>query len=326
MSDTQIGTLLAAVDLGGTKILSAVAAPDGNILATDQRSTEAEQGVEAVLERIVASLQETLRRANSSPSDIARLAIAAPGPIDQARGLITEAPNLPGWINVPLRSRLRRLLGVPIYLENDANAAAIGEHRYGAGRGSRHMLYLTVSTGIGGGIIIDGRLYRGTSGAAGELGHIVVDAGGPRCRCGSYGCLEVLASGTALAREGAAAVERGEAPLLERLAGGAPVTAELVADAARAGEETARRLITTAGRYLGLGLTSLVNIFNPQVLVLGGGAMKIGQPLLDPAVETMQATAFPQAVADVSVRLSALEDEAAVRGALALIQERQWPR
>jgi glucokinase len=208
-----------------------------------------------------------------------------------------------------------------VLVENDANAAAVGEHSFGAGRHARHVIYLTISTGIGGGIIIDGRLYRGASGAAGEFGHVVLVADGPRCSCGGSGHLEALASGTAIAREGAALVAQGRAPLLARIAAGQEMTAEHVAEAAEQGDLDAGAVIATAGRYLGLGLASFVNLLNPEVIVIGGGAAKIGAPLLGPAEAVMRASAFPQPVRDVTVRPSLLGDEAVVRGAIALAQQ-----
>lgn len=326
MSHPATGPFIAGVDLGGTKILSAIATPDGRILARDRRPTEAEEGPAPVFSRIVESLRQALTEAGGRAGDLIGIGVAVPGPVDQRRGVVTDPPNLPGWRDVPIGRWLRDALKVPTVLENDANAAALGEHRYGAGRGSRHMIYLTVSTGIGGGIIIDRKLYRGASGAAGELGHVIIDADGPQCSCGAHGCLEALASGTALARDGAALIARGEAPRLAEIIGQGPVTAEAVAEAARAGDPAAARLIAQAGHYLGLGLTSFVNIFNPQVIVIGGGVAKIGRPFLEPAEAVMRKLAFPQAVADVRLETAALGDDAGVQGAISLVLEKMLPR
>src|SRR5215213_351910 len=216
--------LFGAVDLGGTKIHTAVSDEAGRILAEDRRPTEVERGPDGVIARIIDSLEASL--AGTGGSRLAALGAAAPGPIDREHGTVREAPNLPGWRSVPLAARLGEALGCPAVLENDANAAALGEFTFGAGRGSQHMIYLTVSTGIGGGLILDGCLYRGATGSAGELGHIVLDDDGPLCGCGARGCLEALASGTAIAARGAEAVRQGTAPGIARAAAGAEVTAE----------------------------------------------------------------------------------------------------
>ena len=320
MATLTSAILLGGIDLGGTKILAAAASADGEILSSDLRPTDPEQGPDAVLNRMIESLREALRQARAEPQALRAIGVAAPGPLDQARGIVCEPPNLPGWHDVPVSDRLWAAFHVPVYLENDANAAALAEHMYGAGRGSRHMVYLTLSTGIGAGLIIDGRLYRGASGVAGELGHLVIEANGPPCGCGSRGCLEALASGTAIGREGAKLVAQGRAPVLAELAQGGEVTAQLVAEAALAGDAGAAGVIAAAARYLGLGLTSIVNAFNPEVIVVGGGVAKIGESLLAPAVQVMRATAFAQAVRVVTVRPAALGDEVAVRGALALVR------
>lgn len=313
--------VLGAVDLGGTKILTAVADREGNWLGQDYRLTEAERGPHAVLERILDSLRASLDRAGASHRDLRAIGVGAPGPIDFHRGVIVEMPNLPGWEEFPLAARVSEAMGCPAVLENDGNAAALGEHVFGAGRGVRNMIYLTVSTGIGGGLILDGRLYRGASGAAAELGHIVIDEAGPICGCGAHGCLEAMASGTAIAALGAAAVRRGDAPRIERFAAGAEVTAEHVARAAAEGEESAIEIIHTAGHYLGLGLSDNVNLFNPELIVIGGGVAKIGAPLLDPAIATMRARAFKRLAADVRIVPAALGDRAVAAGALALARE-----
>jgi glucokinase len=314
MRDSRFG----AVDLGGTKILTAVAREDGLWLGEDLRPSEVEVGPDGVIERIVASLQAACAQAGMELTDIAALGVAAPGPIDFEQGVIIEAPNMPGWVNVPLARRLSELLGRPAVLENDANAAALGEYVYGAGRGVRHMVYLTVSTGVGGGLVLDGRLYRGATGSAGELGHILVDEDGPVCGCGARGCLEAFASGTAIGARGRDAAEKGASPTIARLAGGEDVTAEHVAAAATEGDPVAQSIIATAAHYLGLGLADFVNVFNPDLIVIGGGAANIGPMLLDPAVDLMRARAFAGPAEHVRVVTAALGGRSVVAGALAL--------
>lgn len=309
------------MDLGGTKILTAVAALDGRWLAEDRRETEVERGPEGVIARILDSLDAALREAEADRTNLAALGVAAPGPIDFARGVILDAPNLPGWHELALAARLGDTLGCPAVLENDANAAALGEHVFGAGRGARHLIYLTVSTGVGGGLVLDGRLYRGATGSASELGHILIDEGGPLCGCGARGCLEALASGTAIAARGTEAVRLGHGDAIAHLAGGGEVSAAHVAAAAAAGDTVAAAIIAHAAHALGLGLADFVNVFNPDVIVIGGGVAKIGSPLLDPALATMRARAFKGPATHVRVLASELGDNAVAAGALVLARD-----
>jgi glucokinase len=309
---------LGAVDLGGTKIYSIVSDAACAPLADDYRPTEVERGSDAVIDRIVDSINASIAASPMGRAALAAIGIAAPGPIDAERGLILDAPNLRGWRNVPLAQRLRAAFDCPAVLENDANAAGLGEFLFGAGRGSRHMIYLTVSTGIGGGLILDGQLYRGAGGAAGELGHVVVDADGPLCGCGQRGCLEAFASGTAIAARATEAIAERRPTTIARFAGDDDVAAEHVALAAADGDPVAREIIGRAARALGLGLAGFVNIFNPDLIVIGGGTAQIGPPLIDPAIETMRANAFAGPVAHVRLVPAALGGRAAAIGALAL--------
>ena len=231
MSDQR---LAAGVDLGGTKIYSLVADSEGHVLGEDRRPTNAALGVDSVVERIVASVRAALEHADLEFADVEGLGISTPGPCDPARGLISEAPNL-GWIDVPLVELVRKKVGIRTLLENDAAAAAYGEMRFGAARGKQHVLYVTLGTGIGGGIIIDGRIYRGASGAAGEVGHLVLEPDGALCNCGARGCLEALASGTAIAREAQKAIAEGRSVTMAVIAGGRGVAGWVVLQADEGG-------------------------------------------------------------------------------------------
>lgn len=317
------GKYFAAVDLGGSKILSVIARPDGSRLGEDRRTTEAQEGPEAVLERIVASIDGALEEADVGRGELAALGVCSPGPCDIEAGVIGSAPNLPGWHDVPICRYLEDRLGVPAVLENDATAAALGEHVFGAGRGCRHMVYITVSTGIGGGLIINGKLYRGASGTAGEIGHITIDPDGPLCGCGNYGCLEAFASGVALAAQGEALIAHGASPLLARLAqqeGG--VTGGTVCRAAEQGDLEARRIVERAGYYLGIGLAAYVNVLNPEAIIIGGGLAKVGELLFGPARAEMEKRAFTEPVAAVRLERAALGDYVGVMGVVALLRER----
>ncbi len=312
--------LYGAIDLGGTKVRALIAGLDGNERGFDLRPSETERGLESVLARMRETLEGAVRQAGVAATELRAVGIASPGAIDVHRGVVSEAPQLAGWRDVPLVRIMSDRLGLPVYIENDASAAALGEHRFGAGRGSRHMLYITVSTGIGGGIIIDGELYEGASGSAGELGHIVIDVDGPPCGCGSRGCLESLASGTAIGRRGREMVAAGEAPVLARLAGEDEVTAEHVKQAGDAGETSALELFREAGRYFGIALGGFVNIFNPEVIVVGGGVGRASKEFMEEARMMMQAVAMRQPLKHARLAVGALGDRAGLLGMIARLR------
>ena len=309
------------VDLGGTKIHSLVTTAEGQVLGEDRRLTEASQGPDAVIKRLVGSLRQALAEAGLGTEEIAGVGISSPGPCDPERGIVTNAPNLKGWQEIPIVRIVSEALGIPAILENDAAAACYGEYRFGAGKGMRHIVYVTLGTGIGGGIMIDGRLYHGVSGAAGEVGHLILVEDGPRCNCGNRGCLEALASGPAIAHDAAAIIEAGRSPLLAELAKDGPPTAELVHRAAQQGDAAAREVIERAGRYLGLGLVGLLNCFNPQALILGGGLVALGDRYIGTALRIARAGAFPQVVADVTMTTAELGERAGALGAAILLLE-----
>lgn len=319
--------LVMGIDLGGTKIGTAVVDGAGNLLASDYRETGAAQGPDAVIRRILDGAEEVLAQAGVARSRVAAVGVGAPGPLDAEQGVVVEPPNLPGWDHVPLRQRVEDGLGLPAFLEKDANAAALGEHRFGAGQGAAHMLYITVSTGIGGGVILDGKLYRGANGAAGEIGHIVILPDGPLCGCGNRGCLEALASGTALAREARERVAGGAQTLILELARGDPqrITARVVADAAERGDDEARRILSRAMDYLGIGVANLVNVFNPQYVIVGGGLMNLGERLFGPVRRAVAAHAFSMTARAVQVVPAGLGERAGVLGAAAVALDRATP-
>lgn len=296
-----------AIDLGGTKILSAVIDRGGNLLARDHSVTPAALGPEAVLEAIKASVTRAVAQADVVPSDLPAVGVGAPGPSSPEKGILFTSPNLPGWKDFPIRDSIREILGTEAFLINDANAAALAEHRFGTGIGTRNMIYITVSTGIGGGVIVDGRLMTGSMGTAAELGHMTINDQGPRCNCGNMGCWEALASGTALAREARRSIQGGARSLILELADNAPerITARLVQEAAEKDDGVAKELIARTGYYLGVGLANLLNIFNPELIVIGGGLSNIGKPLLEPAFETARKRAYT--VAYDAVRFAAPE-------------------
>lgn len=314
--------LYAGVDLGGTKILALVCDGTGGIVGNVRVPTIAHEGPDAVIDRIVRAIGEAAAEAGAMPSDIASIGIAAPGPIDFEAGMITDPPNLPGWHNVPLAARIRERIGVPARLENDANAGAVGEHRYGAGRGYRHLVYVTASTGVGGGLIIDDTLYTGASGAAGEIGHVGVAAAGPACGAGHPGCLEAYASGAGIAARAQEAIDAGRMARLARMAEREPpLTAEAVYLAAQQGESEAAAIIEAAGRYFGVGLASIINTLNPQAIVIGGGLVNMGEAYLGPALEVARTRSFPQSFEDVRIVEWELGEMGTALGAMRIAQD-----
>ena len=322
MAESTRQNPLLATDLGGTKIATALVSPEGEILCQEHVPTLAEEGVDAVISRMLAATDSVVGRADLSLSSFTSIAIAAAGAIDSKKGIVTASPNLPGWRDIHLKEIIETATGLDTFVINDASAAALGEHCFGAGRGVNNLIYVTVSTGIGGGIIIDGKLYSGVSGSAGEVGHMTIDVNGPRCNCGNIGCLELLASGRAVAREAQRLIAQGARTRIIQLAEGEPqnITAKIVAAAAQEGDNLASEIISRAATYLGMGLANLVNIFNPEMIIIGGGMAKMGDMLLDTARKVVAERAFQLPAQRVRIVPSQLGDNAAVLGAVAFGQ------
>ncbi len=303
-----------AVDLGGTNIRVARCNAEGQILARVGYPTRPEEGVEAVIARIIRAIQEVW----PAGEPVEAMGVGVPGPLDPRTGVVLTAPNL-GWENVPLADRLREAFHVPCFVGNDANLAALGEWQYGAGRGHEHLVYLTISTGIGGGVITHGVLLEGAHGLGAELGHIVVEArDGPRCGCGQTGCLEAMASGTAIARMAREAWARGDpVPWADPSA----VTAADVAKAAAQGDPVAGAIMDRAAFYLGVGIASFWHIFNPTLVILGGGVMKAGDWFLEKIRAYARERAMTPDYVTPIVR-TALGDHVGLLGALAYARMR----
>lgn len=278
------------VDLGGTKMLVGVVEEGPRLLHRAAGSGWAESADE-----VLAALEAGVREAIDAQPRAEAVGLGIPCTIDRRRGLAISAVNLP-IVDVPIRDEMQRRLDLPVFVDNDANLAALAEHRYGAARGATEAVMLTIGTGIGGGLVLGDELYRGATGAGAELGHVVVEAGGPSCQgnCPNRGCVETMSSGTALAREGRAAAGREPDSALGRLAAaGEPVDGRAVVAAALAEDATARDVVERAGRYLGVALASFANLFEPGVIVVGGGVMAAGELLLGPARAELEARALP---------------------------------
>ena len=300
-----------ALDIGGTKLAAGAVGRSGDVLSFLVESTLADEGPERGLERLFGLGRKAVDEAGLAWTQVVSVGIGCGGPLDAERGVLIAPPHLPGWRDVPVAALAEQAFGLPAALENDATAAAAGEHRYGAGAGTRHMVYLTISTGVGGGVVIDGRLYRGAGGNGGELGHVTVDCAGRLCRgCGRRGCLEAYVSGTSIA-------ERAQE------AGMDGATAADVAAAARAGDRVATEVWDGTTDALACGLTSIVNLFEPELVVLGGGVVSgTGEQLLGPVRTRVLAEAMPPAAAGVNIVEAALGDRVGVVGAAAIAVER----
>ncbi|HET6656633.1 MAG TPA: ROK family protein [Gaiellaceae bacterium] len=304
------GPRVIALDLGGTKLLSGVVDDEGVVRKRVVSPTDtASEG--AVLTQVEQAVQSLL------DDEIGAIGLGIPSTIDQRRGQAVDSVNIP-VTDVSFRGRLRDRFGLPAAIENDANAAALAEHRYGAGRGSRHMIMLTLGTGVGGGLILDGELYRGAIGAAGELGHITIDLNGPPCqgRCPGRGHLEAMASGTAADGFARAAAEQNPEGDLGRAArDGKTVDARLAVELAAKAPGDARDVLDHVGYHLGVGIASFVNVFNPELVVIGGGFARAGDLLLEPARKVVAERALSPARNDVKIVPALLGVEAGLIGA-----------
>ena len=278
------------VDLGGTKMLVGVVADGPNVL---HRSEAPSLG--RATDELLDALAAELAGAISARPAVSAIGLGIPCTIDRERGLAISAVNLP-IVDVPIRDLMSERLGLPVEVDNDGNVAALAEHRWGAARGARNAVLLTIGTGIGGGLLVDGEVYRGSSGAGAELGHMVVETDGPPCQgnCPNRGCIEAVASGTALGREAREAAEQHpDSALGKVLAAGEPVDGRAATTAALAGDEIAIEVVARIGRRIGVAISSLANVFEPDVIVVGGGVMAAGELLLEPAREELRARALP---------------------------------
>ncbi|MDQ6662098.1 MAG: ROK family protein [Chloroflexota bacterium] len=336
--DTSTLPLVVAVDLGGTQIRTAVLR-GSTLLSRVGLLTGEVPTPERVIPRIYAAIQQALDEAQTTLDFIAGIGIGAPGPLDSRTGIVYDPPNLPGWERVPLRDMFQEHFQVPVVVENDANAAALGEYMFGAGRGSKNLVYMTISTGIGGGVILNGSIIEGASGTAAELGHMTIDRYGERCNCGNIGCLERIASGTAIARRANELIATEEGvellafarTLQENTTAGATqdltsleppplyITARMVGLAAEAGIPIAHTIIGNAAEALGIGLVNIIHIFNPDTIVLGGGVTQLGPTLMEPALRVVQERAMKVPREAVRIVLAQLGINAGLVGAGALI-------
>jgi glucokinase-like ROK family protein len=261
-------------------------------------------------------LHNALQTAGLTLSDILAIGVGVPGPILTEAGAVVAPPIMPGWDGFPIRETLEKKWGCPVSLNNDAELGALGEWAYGAGRGERDMAYIKVGSGVGAGLLLEGQIYRGASGSAGEIGHLTVDENGPLCNCGNAGCLEALAGGQAIARQGQEAVRKGQRTLLGAFSDPAAITAREVAAAARRGDLVSQRIFSQAGTHLGVAIAGLVNLFNPSLVVVGGGVAQSGDMLLQPIRDTVLKRSLPAAARSVKITTAVLGRRASSMGAV----------
>jgi glucokinase len=315
---------IVGVDLGGTNIAVGAMSADGtHHYAMRSVPTSAELGAEGVADRIVAVIEgvilDTIAQTNASRKDFIGVGIGAPGPLDRERGIVIVAPNL-GWRDFPLRDHIGDRLNLPATLDNDANCATVGEWWQGAARGGSTVIGMTIGTGIGGGLIFDGKLFHGASDVAGEIGHTTIDLNGRYCKCGNYGCLEAYASGPAIAVRAREVLMREEtASLLPSLVDGAleAITAQTVYTAASQGDAVASEIVRDTARYLGVGIANMLNIINADVVVVAGGVTAAGDALFVPLRAEVRRRAFRPAVDATRIVPGSLPGTAGVVGAVA---------
>ena len=307
------------VDIGGTNLVVGAVAADGSALhALRSEPTRPEDGSESVLRRLIAMgkavIEETCRGVPGA--EFIGAGVGAPGPLDTTRGIVLLTPNL-GWVNLPLRQLVQDGLAIPTTIDNDANCAVLGECWMGAARGARNVIGITIGTGIGGGIVVEGRLYHGASDCAGEIGHTTVEVNGRRCKCGNYGCLEAYASGPAIARRAVEAIEAGQTSRLPEYVNGAleKITAQTVYQAAHDGDELAEEVVGDTAKFLGAGIANMINIFNPEIVVVFGGVTYAGERLFAPLRREVAKRAFKPAVAVCRIVPAELIGTAGVYGA-----------
>ncbi|MDD9975381.1 MAG: ROK family protein [Candidatus Poribacteria bacterium] len=316
---------VVGIDIGGTKLATVVADSTGHILGKVRKPTLAEKGPEYALGLLFDMVRETIRLAGLEQASISAIGVSCGGPLDTKTGIVYSPPNLPGWDALPLKAKLESEFQVPVTIENDANASALAEYRFGGGCGYNAVLYMTMSTGIGGGIVLDGQIYHGANDSAGEVGHQILLPDGPLCGCGKRGCLEALCSGPAIARRAQAAIRKQpvnkKASTMLSLTNGRieNVKSEHVLEAARAGDTLALELVSETAYYMGWGIANLVNVLNPDIVLLGTIAIAAGDLLLDPIRETVSKFAMARPAAAVEIKPAQLGDTLGDLAAVALV-------
>lgn len=308
------------IDVGGTNVKLALVSRQGKIIYSNSIPTHAEMGYEYTVNNIKQAIWDLLKETGSKPEDIEGIGFGFPGQVDYKSGIVRLAPNIPGWVDVPIGEIIEKEFNIPTRVDNDVRCAALGELNFGAGKGCENLICITVGTGIGSGLIVNGKLVRGASNAAGEIGHIKLQMnGGPICGCGDTGCMEAFASGPAIVAMAEDYIRGGKSTKYRELAN-PEITPYIVYEAAKAGDAVARRIFTIMGEYIGIGLASVVNLLNPEKIIIGGGVAAAGDFLLTPIKETIKERAMKIAGETVAVVPAELGNTAGVIGASMLIE------
>ena len=312
---------VVGIDIGGTKLATVVADKDGNILQKVRKPTESEKGPRHAVRLLLAMVDEAIDLAELRREDISGIGVSCGGPLDTKTGIIYSPPNLPGWDALPLKELIESEFHIPTVVENDANASALAEARFGGGRGYDYVLYMTMSTGIGGGIVANGQIYHGANDSAGEVGHQILVPDGPLCGCGQHGCLEALCSGPSIARRAQEAIADQPHTKIITLAKGeiSSVRSEHVLQAARDGDALGMALVEETAYYMGWGIANLVNILNPQIVLLGTIAVAAGDLLLDPIRRTVTEMAMQRPLEAVKIMPAELGDSIGDLAAISLV-------
>lgn len=312
---------VVGIDIGGTKLATVIADNTGKIINKIRQPTYADKGPEYAIELLISMVYQTTKNAKLELKDVSAIGVSCGGPLDTKTGIVYSPPNLPGWEAYPLKERLENQFSIPVTIENDANACALAEYRFGGGRGYDSVLYMTMSTGIGGGIVLNGEIYRGANDSAGEVGHQILLPDGPLCGCGKRGCLESLCSGPAIAKRAKDSIQKDSHTAILRLANGDidSVKSEHVLEAARQGDRLAQKLIDETAYYMGWGIANLVNILNPDIVLLGTIAIAAGDLLLEPIRATVSSYAMERPVEAVTIMPAMLGESLGDLAAISLV-------
>jgi len=306
---------VAAVDMGATHLSILVANCAAHVIAEKEVPFNIADGPMVCLDQADTLLRETVKLAGIELSDLLAIGVGVPGPIMSEAGMVVAPPIMPGWDRYPIRTTLEKRWNCPVSLNNDAELGAVGEWAYGAARSAANLAYIKVGTGVGAGLLLDGHIYRGATGSAGEIGHLTIDPNGTLCTCGNRGCLETFASGTAIARLAREAVAKNQPTQLAQIKQD-QITAKNVADAARRGDLTAQQIIAEAGAQLGVALAGLVNLINPNMVVVGGGVAQIGDLFLEPVRREVKRRSLPGSVNTMQITTALLGRRSIGMGAL----------
>ena len=309
---------VVGVDIGATHLIVAVAGLSGRTLAECEAPFDIAAGPTVGLEQVSLAVERMLQKAGCSWSDIVTAAVGVPGPVVTKLGMVVAPPIMPGWDGFPIRQRLQQLWNRPVFVDNDADLGALGEWTYGAGKGESNLAYIKIGTGIGCGILLNGEIYRGVLGTAGEIGHVTISEDGPPCTCGNYGCLEAMAGGRAIAQRAQLAVKAGQRTSLAVLSVEREVTAHDVAMAAKEGDAVSQQLLSDAGRHIGSALANLINLLNPGLVLVGGGVVGAGDYLLNSVRTAVNERSMRPSLQATRIDVAALGRRSALMGAVSL--------